>query len=71
MAKAVKHNHVITVSDLANLPALLTTAEVAELRRSNIRTVQNAARELGAVRVDGRWMFPCRRVLSDLGLVEG
>lgn len=68
MSKTVQHQTTVTLSDLDSLPAMLSTREVAEIRRSSLRNVQNRAEALGGVRVDGRWLFPTHRVLADLHL---
>ena len=60
----------MTVSEIANLPAMLHTDELSRLTRTTQKDLRNHAEEYGGRLVGGKWLFPTRKVLAQLGIED-
>ena len=69
MAKTiVKSMSGFTMEDWESTPFQIGAPTMAKIVGSNLRWVQNHAKELGGVKLAGRWVFFKPRVAQMLGL---
>ena len=60
----------MTVSEIANLPAMLHTSEASRLTRTTPKDIRMNAEKYGGRLVGGKWLFPTRKLLAQLGIED-
>ena len=68
MAFSVAKNRGITQEEWDGLNITFGCDSMARVVGTNVRYVQNHAKELGGTKVGGHWVFSKPRVASDFGL---